>query len=285
MLTYKDLLLIGPEAVCVLNADLEIRQYNQLASLLLGYRNIKLIGQHISSILYDDTLISHLLASDSEPGWSQGECNLKTSSDLPLVVKFRAAMVADYDQVPISDEKESEDQPTSDTAQGIVEKGYVLVFREMEETQRLDHERRLKSLRFLLDAVSKRDMEPEDILLEFARIFDRHAEITLLTPRPMEEKRDLPLSRSVTEVAFRAMSERMTVIHRDKDLWCFFPICSPGRVYGAACIKFAVPRHYDEEDKEIFGLAGAMLGLYMDHLARSLFRQTALSSMTFCWPR
>lgn len=264
MLTYKDLLLIGPEAVCVLNADLEIRQYNQLASLLLGYRNIKLIGQHVSSILYDDALISHLLASDSEPGWSQGECTLKTSSDLPLVVKFRAAMVADYDQVPTSDEQVSETQSTSDTVPAIVKRGYVLVFREMEETQRLDHERRLKSLRFLLDAVSKRDMEPKDILLEFARIFDRHAEVTLLTPRPMEEKRDLPLSRTVTEVAFKAMSERMTVIHRDKDLWCFLPICSPGRVYGVACIKFAVPRHYGEEDKEIFGLAGAMLGLYME---------------------
>jgi len=264
MLTYKDLLLIGPEAVCVLNADLEIRQYNQLASLLLGYRNKNLIGQHVSSILYDDALISHLLASDSEPGWSQGECILKTNSNLPLVAKFRAAMVADYDQVSISDDHESENQSTSNTATGTVEKVYVLIFREMEETQRLDHERRLKSLRFLLDAVSKRDMEPEGILLEFARIFDRHAEIALLTPKPSEEKRDLPLPQPITEVAFKAMSERMTVIYRDKDLWCFFPICSPGRVYGVACIKFAVPRHYDEEDKEIFSLAGAMLGLYME---------------------
>ena len=54
MLTYKDLLLTGPEAVCVLDAELEIRQHNQLASLLLGYRNKSLTGQHLSDILYDD---------------------------------------------------------------------------------------------------------------------------------------------------------------------------------------------------------------------------------------
>ena len=90
MLTYKDLLLTGPEAVCVLDAELEIRQHNQLASLSIGYRNKSLTGQHLSDILYDDMLILHLLAPDNGGDWSQGECTLRTSSDLPLVVKYRA---------------------------------------------------------------------------------------------------------------------------------------------------------------------------------------------------
>ena len=107
MLTYKErydaiakvqnLLLTGPEAVCVLDAKLEIRQHNQLASLLLGYRGRKLTGQHLSGILYDDTMIRNLLASISNSGWFQGECTLRTSSNLPLAVKCR---VADYEDFP-----------------------------------------------------------------------------------------------------------------------------------------------------------------------------------------
>ena len=95
MLTYKDLLFTGPEAVCMLDAELKIKQHNQNLSLLLGHRNEKLTGRHLSSILHDDMLIRHLLSSDSSSGWFQGECTLRMSTDHPLVVRFRAGPVVE----------------------------------------------------------------------------------------------------------------------------------------------------------------------------------------------
>ena len=240
MLTYKDLLLTGPEAVCMLGAELEVRQHNRLMSLLLGYRDKNLVGVSLSDILYDDTLIRHLLASDGKSDWFQGECVLRTNLNLPLIVKFRAG--------PVMDEEK---------------KGYAMVFRETDEAQRLAYQRRLKSLRFLLDTVSKCDMEPEDMLLDFARMFDRRAEVMLLPPDSSEDKK-FSLSQSASEAALKAMRRERAVLYSDEKLWCFFPVCSQNEVYGVACIKFAVQRLYSEEDKRIFSLAGKVLGTYMD---------------------
>jgi len=95
MLTYKDLLLTGPEAVCVLDTELGVRQHNRNASLLLGYVGDELTGKHLSDILYDNTLIRNLMSSDVSSDWFQGECVLRTSFSLPLPARFRVGKVLD----------------------------------------------------------------------------------------------------------------------------------------------------------------------------------------------
>ncbi|MFC1715367.1 response regulator [Candidatus Poribacteria bacterium] len=293
MLTYKDLLFTGPEAVCVLDSGLEIRQHNQLLSLLLGYRRRKLTGQHLSSILQDDMLIRHLLSQDGDSGWFQGECTLKMSADRPLIVKFRAGPVADEDLFPVHQEitdiiyhpsenrflpysvdMSEETKPgtassvSSEAKSVAASKGYVLIFRERAETQNLSYERQIRSLQFLLNAVSEQDMEQEDILLGFARAFDQHAETMLLPPdfgeagTEGEEHRFL-LPGPAIEIALEAMREKTVTSYRGEDLWYFFPVYSQPEARGIACIKFAIPRFYSEGDRNIFSLAGRVLGAYV----------------------
>ena len=72
------------------------------------------------------------------------------------------------------------------------------------------------------------------------------------------------LPQPVIGAAREALAGKNAVLHRGESLWCFFPVCSQSEVYGVACIKFAVPRFYDEADKEIFILAGAVLGAYTE---------------------
>jgi PAS domain S-box-containing protein len=279
MLTYKDLLLTGVEAVCVLDAGLEIRQHNQLAGLLLGYRGKELNGRHVSDILYDDVLIRRLLAPDNCADWSQGECMLRTSSDHPLSVKFRAGPMMDNDLPSTSEHYSSENQlPPSpsrlmqikiETPPVTTESGYVIVFRETDETQSLRYERRIKALRFLLEAVSECDREPGDILLNFVKTIDPYADVMLLPSDFAENKEEKqePIflsSQQATEAALRAMWERVTVSHYDENSWLFFPVCSQNQVYGVACIRFAVPRLHNKEDKGIYSLAGIVLGNYME---------------------
>lgn len=282
MLTYKDLLFTGPEAVCVLDSKLEIRQHNQLLSLLLGYRRRKLTGRHLSSILHDDMLIQHLLSRDSDSGWFQGECTLKMSTDHPLVVKFRAGPVADEDLFPgrhgitdiIYHPSENRFLPYSPDVSGetrrkttsiAAPRGYVLIFREREETQYLDYERQISSLQFLLNAVSARDMELEDILLGFVKAFDQHAEVMLLPLVDMGGREHLRLlPQPAIETALEAVREKIVTLYQDEDSWCFFPVYSQREVHGIACIKFAIPRLYSEEDRSIFSLAGRVLGAYAE---------------------
>jgi len=275
MLTYKDLLFTGPEAVCVLDVSLNIKQHNQLAELLLGYRGKNLAGAHLSDIIYDDTLTHDLLALKGNSKWSQGECILKTGSNLPLAVKFRAGTVMD--------EALSPDPSDRQFPQTIKE--YVLVFKETAESQQLDYKRKIKSLRSLLEAILKRDGKPEDILLGFARTFDQDAEVMMLPADFAQDKleteeRSFSLTPSAVKAALRAKSRKVSVLHRGDGLWCFFPVYSEDAVYGVACLKFSVPRFYGEEDKEIFSLAGRALGVYMSGLrldnqklaSQSLFR-------------
>jgi len=87
MLTYKDLLLTGVEAVCILDAGLEIRQHNQLAGLLLGYRDRELNGRHVSDILYEDILIRRLLAP--------GQQRRLVSRGMYVEDKFRSPVVGE----------------------------------------------------------------------------------------------------------------------------------------------------------------------------------------------
>jgi len=268
MLAYKDLLFTGPEAVCVLDVGLNIRQHNQLAELLLGYRDKKLTGAHISDILFDDTLTRHLSVLNGNSGWYQGECALKTSSNLPLAVKYRAVSLMDEALFPTHQKAIDSGYRPSESQSPEAKNGYVLVFSETSEAQELDYKRKIESLRFLLDAISKRDENPEDILLGFARIFDQHADAILLPPdfaadKSKEEEPRFLLTPSATAAALQAKSERATILHRDDNLWCFFPIYSGNKVHGVACIRFAVPRFYSEEDKSIFSLAGRALSIYM----------------------
>lgn len=258
MLTYKDLLFTGPEAVCVLDASLNIKQHNQLAELLLGYRDKKLTGANLADIIYDDTLTHNLLILDGNSNWSQGECILKTGSNLPLAVKFRAGTVTDKSPSP----------DPSDSQFSQIIKEYVLVFKETVESQNLDYKRKMESMRFLLEVIPKRYEELEDILLGFARIFDQNAEVMLLPPDFAADKSALDepfmdLTPSAIMAALKAESRKCAVFHCDESLWCFFPIYSEDEVYSIACLKFSVPRFYSEKDKDIFRLAGRTLGEYM----------------------
>jgi len=286
MLTYKDLLFTGPEAVCIVDSELKIRQYNQLLSLLLGYRSTKLTGQYLSSILHDDILIRHLLSPDGDSGWFQGECTLKLNTNRPLVVKFRAGPVMDEDLFPAHHEitdviyhpSENRFLPYSADlserskraiASVAAPKAYVLVFREREETQHLAYERRVRSLQFLMNAVSEQDMELEDMLLNFARAFDQYAKIMLLPPDSDEtdlagRKHPLPLPQPAIKMALDAMREKTVTSYSGEGLWYFFPIYSQHEAHGIATIKFSISRLYDEEDRSIFSLAGRTLGRYME---------------------
>ena len=272
MLTYKDLLFTGPEAVCVLDVKLNIKQHNQLAELLLGYRDKKLTGVNISDILYDDKSNHHLLGLSSNSGWFQGECLLKMDSNLPLAVKFRAGPVMDEILSPTYQKAANIGYHPSETQSSASKKGYVLVFRETSDAQDMDCKRRIQSLCFLLDTVSRLNEKPEDILLGFARVFDQYADVIILpadfsTDKLEEEAQQFLMTPSVIEEALRAKSERVTILHRDDGLWCFSPIYSEDTVYGISCIKFGIPRLYSKEDKRIFSLAGRVLGLYMSSFA------------------
>ena len=275
MLTYKDLLLTGPEAVCVLDSELEIKQHNRLLSLLLGYRGGELTGRHLSSILDDDALIRYLLSSDSSSGWTQGECTLKMGTERPLVVKFRAGPVIDEDLFPTHHEMtdiiyypaESRFLPQSSAlssgAKGLAasvaeQSGYVLVFREVEDTRYTHYERQVNSLQFLLKAISERDMEVTDILAEFAKIIDPYAETMLLPPdigsSDTDDQQILPPA--ALEAALLISRAGNAVSYRTEDAWSFFSVCSPIRIHGIACIKSTIPRLYNETDKQILVLAG-----------------------------
>ncbi len=281
MLTYKDLLFTGPEAVCVLDSELVIREHNQLLSLLLGYRRRKLTGRHLSSILQDNTLVRHLLTQNGDSGWFQGECTLKMNADRPLVVKFRAGPVLDEDLFPAHNEmtdiiyhpSENRFLPYSVDLSGetkrTTSKGYVLIFREREEAQYLGHERRAKSMQSLLGAISEQDVKLEDVLLNFARAFDQRAEVMLLPPDfdtiDVEGKeRNLSLPLTAIEAALEAMREKTVTSYSGEDSWYFFPIHSQLVEHGIACIKFAIPRLYSEGDRNLFSLAGRALGAYAD---------------------
>jgi len=180
---------------------------------------------------------------------------LKTDSGLPLVAKFRAGAVIENDKQ---------------------EKEYVLVFRQTDEIQRLNSMRRIKAMRLLLDMVSKPDMEPDDILLGFARAFDGFAEAMLLPPdfdeqalekvgasAPGDEPGRL-LPQQAIEMARTVKNKKTAALYYDEDLWCFFPVYSQREVYGTACIRFAAPHLYGDEDKAIFSLTGIVLGGYIE---------------------
>ena len=270
----------------MLNAELEIKQHNQYLSLLLGYRDGKLTGRHLSSILNDDTLIRHLLSSDNSSGWFQGECILKMSTDRPLVARFRAGPVVDEDPSLVRREiidiiyepsenrflpysSRSPGKPKNGLTSAAAPKSYVLIFRESQEAQHLSHQRRIRAMQFLLNAVSERVMEPQDILLNFARVFDSHAEVTLLPSDfgegDTEKESHFLLPPQTTEAALEAAHSGNTVMYYGENTWCFFPVRSQHDVHGIACIQFAVPRLNDEEDKQIFNLAGKALGAYIEN--------------------
>lgn len=257
MLTYKELLLTGPEAVCVMDSSLSIRQHNQLASILLGYRSEALDGHHLSDILYDDILIRRLQESRNEADWFHGESKLKTSSKLPLTVRFRAGSAVI--------------NPS--------EKEYILIFREPDEFLYINQERRLKALQFLWEVVANHDITLEDGLLKFTGIFDQHAEVILLSQDMLKKTKDgivdhLPIPKSLTEIILKAMAEKSVMLHFDEILWGFLPIYSPAGLHGLACIKFSIPRLYDEADKGIFGLAGIIFGTYANSNGSSILGST-----------
>lgn len=283
MLTYRDLLFMGPEAVCVLDAELEIKQHNQLFSLLLGYRGGTLAGRHLSSILYDSDLIKNLLSPENDPGWIQGECILKMSTGRQLLAKFRASPIADEGLTSahgdmmdiIYHPAENRFLPFSGRlSEGVREKpatgepkGYVFVFRESEESLYASYKRQLSSFRFLLNMISNHSMEVEDILLEFTKIFDPYAEAILLPPdfgKGDLDEHQFIMPPAAIEAALEAVRAGNVASHRDDNTWYFFSIHSRNRVHGIACIKFAIPRLHNEIDKDIFAMAGKVLGAYIE---------------------
>jgi PAS domain S-box-containing protein len=260
MCVYKEILMTGPEAVCILDANLEIRQHNHAARLLLEYDNGELTGRHISEVIYDGTLIQDLLAMDNF-GWLHGNCTIKTSHDLPMKVKFRVAL---WDSI-------NRDNSTGLNLDSVRNgnKEYIIVFRETEEYDSRDRKRITESLRYLMDILIYPDRELEDILLNFARIFDQYAEAIILPP-DFSENRDFnisriaPLSESFIRKAKEAVRCKSVLFHCDENQWCFFPILSKNWFYGTACMKLSLLSLYSNSDRELLALAGAIFGAYLE---------------------
>jgi len=248
MMTFKDLLITGPEAACLADAELRIIEHNQIMNILLGLNNDDLCGKHLSSILYDDLLIQHITKTYEQDNWFQGECLLKTESKTPLLVKIRTGQVID-----------------GNTQQKLC----VFIFTKIDELQYLAYSRRINALKSLLNSVLIPNMKPEDILIEFARAYDQHATGSLLDPSLHNSNsyhKDFSFlpSKQTYVTAQIAAHNKTSMFCQDENLWCFFPVYSGKEDYGVAYIRFSVPHSYDDEDKMLFALCGQVLGSYIE---------------------
>jgi PAS domain S-box-containing protein len=250
-LTFKDLLMTGPEAVCLADANMIIIQHNQNMNLLLGMVDKDLKGQNLSSIFYDDSVIQCLIANDKQATWYQGECILKTNSDLPLAVRFRAGKVIEHDH-----------QETIN----------VFTFGEIGELQRIIFSRRINALKSLLNSILTPDRKPEHILTNFFQAYDQDSEAFLLdldfgNADLKESDRELLTSKHVILTSQIAINNKVPTMLQSEKLLCFFPVYTEKATYGVVCVKFSIPRLYDDEDKSLFDLCGKILGSCIEHNA------------------
>jgi len=253
MLTFKDLLITGPEAVCLADIDLKIIECNQIANILLGLNDGDLSGKHLSEIFYDDKIIQNLIKTCKQDNWFQGECLLKTSFKTPLPVKLRAGQLQE------------------DNSQ---QKMYALVFREIDGLQHISYSRKINALKSILDSILTANKKPKDILIEFIKFYDQHATAFLLNPQFTNSYSDqknyyyLP-SKQTYIMAQSAMNNKTLIFYHDENLWCFFPVYSERETYGVACVKFSITRSYDDEDKVIFALCGKVIGSHIEQIMKA----------------
>ncbi|MDQ1317944.1 MAG: hybrid sensor histidine kinase/response regulator, partial [Candidatus Poribacteria bacterium] len=130
MFTFKELLFTGPEAVCLVDMDFRIIEYNQITNILLGLDDDDLNGKNLSDIFYDDKIIQNLTKTSKQDHWFQGECLVKTSSEIPLSVKFRAGYLQN-----------------GNSQQEV----YALIFREIDELQHTPSSQKVNALKPLLN--------------------------------------------------------------------------------------------------------------------------------------
>lgn len=250
MLTFKELLFTGPEAVCLVDMDFRLIEYNQITNILLGLDDGDLKGKHLSDIFCDDKIIQKLTKISKQDHWFQSECLVKTSSEIPLPVKLRAG------------------QLQNDNSQ---QKIYALIFREIDELQHISNSRKVNALKSLLNFVLIPDKKPEDMLIEFVKIYDQHATFFLLDSKLDNIELDknnchfLP-SKHTYLTAQLAIHNKTSMFCHDENLWCFFPIYSKRETYSVACVKFSIPRLYDDEDKVFFALCGKIIGSCIEQL-------------------
>jgi len=253
LLTYRELLLTGPEAVCLLDSNLSIKQHNQVLNILLGYGDKSLKGYHLSDILYDDLLIRRLIELENKNGWLYGEYILKTNFKFPINVKLRAGLLScspdgDY---PIHHQK----------------KEYAIVFREVDELRFSDYEKRLNALKLLLD-ISSGNIKPlKELITEFAKSFDLYVEVILVQEdklQDIDKAIEFSIPSQLIDKVRESINKRTFVLALDETSWGFLPIYSSVELHSLACFKFSVPRLYDEIDRWIFNLAGIILGFFVN---------------------
>jgi len=257
MPAYKDFLLAGTDAVCIVDAELNIKQYNSAMSMLIGQRDRHMIGENLSSIMYDEAPIGKLLLLDSLTDWLQGGCVLKTFNSLPLAVNFLAGKIS---------------EPDSE------QDGYVLIFRQLDETQRPDYTQRDNALLSLLNLATKPGMKIEDFILDLARAFDPYAEIKIIPPGSHRQNMNNFDEHAMATIRL-AIERKRAMFYKADNLSCVFPIYSQNELYGVACIKFVAPRLYNDLDKKILSLAGLLIGTYIE--TQSFNRHGNLSNSIF----
>ncbi|HGE69744.1 TPA: PAS domain-containing hybrid sensor histidine kinase/response regulator [Candidatus Poribacteria bacterium] len=248
MLSYKDLLISGPEAFCLANKELIIIKHNQLLCSMLGKEDRDLNGENLLNIFYDDSVIQRFMKQDDHNHIYQGECLLKTEIGTPLLVKFRMGQIAD------------------DISNQIL---YFIAFKEIDELQRFAYSRRINALKSILNSVMAMSIKPEEILNDFIRAYDQHAIAFIFDPNSNEKdfsknENHALLSRKSFITAQIALHNKMAIFYHDEYLWGFFPIYSEKEDYGVACVRFSIPRWYDDEDKKIFLLCGKIIGSYIE---------------------
>lgn len=253
MLDFRAWLISGPEAVCLVNKELLIIEHNQLLNAMLGKDDNELIEQNISNIFYDDSTIQRFIKLDDQSHLHQGECLLKTKLGTPLLAKFRIGQVID-----------------SSSNQEL----HIIAFREIDELQHIAYVRRINSLKSFLNSALVLDMKPEEMLNDFIKAYDQHAKVFIFDPNSNEKDFSksedyLLLSKRLFMTAQIAGHNKAALFCHEECLWGFFPIYTDKENYGVACVRFSIPRWYDDEDKALFLLCGKMVGSCMERIITS----------------
>lgn len=259
MATYKELLLTGPEAICILDSNLNITQHNNAVAILLGERDKDLTGLNIRDIIYSDSRLIELLSSDVNTDWLQGQCVMKTFNDAPLLVKFRASKVSEPE---------------------LNNEAFVIAFRQLDRTQIIEQTK--QALNSLINSLSKRDVDLKGVITDFVKSFDQDAVVEILPAlHKRSDETDLDQTQRMTDRELSAInlsiSKRKVIFYTDKGPGCVIPISSNGSIDKIAWVRFSKPRPYSDVDRAIFDLAGLLVG-------KCLQAKTAYERSTSIYP-
>ncbi|MBD3183230.1 PAS domain-containing protein [Candidatus Poribacteria bacterium] len=242
MLTYEDLLFVSSDGVLDFDKNMSVRRCNQVARVMIGYRSGELKGKHISDILHDQALIKHLTDDSRGSDWLYGESVLYAKGGMPVPVKLRAALIS-------SDED--------------LDKHLVLIVEKLQESDKSLQHTKLRAVDILLNSIAESTLEPDNILLQFARVFDKDAKTILLPSDIADSSYVSPLTQPEMQSVRKAINRKEAVIYYNDNLSVFFPITTNDEILSIARIKFSNPRFYDLEDRKIFTTAGKIMGIYL----------------------